>query len=211
MKRMILNTVLILLVAGAFGMSLMLGSDPARPNRRLPTNMADSVVYDAFAPNAVFADGKTLQTPPTGSIARGYLPLHYAPGPEEALRAGQELSNPFAADPQTHLQRGAAVFQSFCVVCHGPGGLGDGPVTRRGVPPPPSLLAENAMSLSDGRMFHILTYGQNNMASYASQVSRDDRWRVILYVRSLQGRLTATRPSPTSAPAAHANTLEAQP
>jgi mono/diheme cytochrome c family protein len=35
-------------------------------------------------------------------------------------------------------------------------------------------------------MFHILTYGQKNMPSYASQVSEDDRWKAILYVRSLQ-------------------------
>lgn len=36
-------------------------------------------------------------------------------------------------------------------------------------------------------MFHVLTYGQANMPSYASQVDREDRWRVIEYVRQLQG------------------------
>lgn len=211
MTRWILNAFLIVLMAGAFGLSWIVQGDPAQPNRRVPTNMADSIAYDSFAPNAAFADGKTLQAPPQGSIARGYLPLHYTPAAEDAARAGVELTNPFSADPEPHLERAAAIYKSFCMVCHGVGGMGDGPVTRRGVPPPPSLHAENAMNLPDGRMFHILTYGQNNMASYASQVSRDDRWRVILHIRSLQGRLTTTQPSPTSAPANTPSISEAQP
>jgi mono/diheme cytochrome c family protein len=43
-----------------------------------------------------------------------------------------------------------------------------------------------AVQMKDGQMFHILTYGQNNMPSYASQVSPEDRWSVITYVRSMQ-------------------------
>ncbi|HQE29796.1 MAG TPA: cytochrome c [Phycisphaerae bacterium] len=210
MRRTVFHVLLVAVIAGSLGVSLMLRGDPAQPNRRVPTNMADSVAYDSFAPNPVFADGKTLQMPPAGSIARGYLPLHYQAGPEEAERAGKELSNPFAADPVVQLERGAAIYQSFCVVCHGAGGLGDGPVTRRGVPPPPSLLAENALQLSDGQMFHILTYGQNNMASYAAQISRDDRWRVILHVRSLQGKLATSQPS-TPFGATSPETSEVQP
>jgi mono/diheme cytochrome c family protein len=62
------------------------------------------------------------------------------------------------------------------------------------VPPPPSLVAGRALTLKDGQIFHILTYGQNNMASYASQIDREDRWRAILYVRSLQMR-AASAPS----------------
>ena len=57
----------------------------------------------------------------------------------------------------------------------------------RGFPPPPSLLADQAVRLADGQIFHIVTYGQKNMPSYAAQVPLDDRWRVIAYVRSLQG------------------------
>lgn len=40
--------------------------------------------------------------------------------------------------------------------------------------------------MKDGQLFHILTYGQGNMPSYATQLSREDRWRVIVHVRSLQ-------------------------
>ena len=68
-----------------------------------------------------------------------------------------------------------------------------GPVAQRGYPPPPSLLAEHAQKMKDGQLFHILTYGQNNMPSYASQLSRDDRWNVVLYVRTCRPRLSPFR------------------
>ena len=60
-------------------------------------------------------------------------------------------------------------------------------MTLRGVPPPPSLLADKALKMKDGQLFHIVTYGQANMASYAGQVTTEDRWAVILHIRHLQG------------------------
>ena len=45
--------------------------------------------------------------------------------------------------------------------------------------------------MPDGQMFHVLTFGQGNMAAYAAQVERDDRWRVIAYIRQLQGQAAA--------------------
>jgi mono/diheme cytochrome c family protein len=53
--------------------------------------------------------------------------------------------------------------------------------------------------MKDGQLFHVLTYGQNNMPFYASQLSREDRWNVILYVRTMQA---AAAPAPAPAPAA---------
>ena len=81
---------------------------------------------------------------------------------------------------------GALVYANYCLLCHGPAGKGDGPLAVRGVPPPPSLLADHAQQMKDGQLFHVLTYGQGNMAPYASQLSREDRWGVILHVRALQ-------------------------
>jgi mono/diheme cytochrome c family protein len=86
------------------------------------------------------------------------------------------------------MERGAFVFRTFCVPCHGGSGRGDGPVALRGYPAPASLLAEKAIHMTDGQIFHVLTFGQKNMPSYASQLSEDDRWKVILYVRSMQGK-----------------------
>ena len=135
----------------------------------------------------MLADGRRVDLrPPAGSVARGYLPIGYAATPEGALLAGLELRNPIVAEDADAVARGAFVFATFCSVCHGAGGQGDGTVTRRGVPPPPSLLLENALQMTDGQMFHVISMGQANMAAYASQVERDDRWRVIRYIRTLQ-------------------------
>src|SRR5262249_60723587 len=100
--------------------------------------------------------------------------------------AGKALTNPLDAGSARWRERGDFVFRNYCAVCHGAGGTGDGPVTTRGVPPPPSLLADKARQLKDGQLFHVLTYGQGNMASYAGQLSRTDRWSAILHVRALQ-------------------------
>ena len=84
------------------------------------------------------------------------------------------------------IERGAEIFNTFCITCHGPSGLGDGPVTKRGFPPPPPLPTGKSSEMKDGQLFHILTYGQGSMAPMISQLSRSQRWDAINYVRTLQ-------------------------
>ncbi len=185
-SRVVLNSCLLLAFVASLAFDWGLRPDPARPNFEFFPNMAHSARYAAFSPNPNFPDGKTLQRPEPGTIPRGFLPLHYAATPQDAQRAGEELQNPFSPADARSLERGAVVFTNFCMECHGAGGVGNGPVALRGFPAPASLVAERAIQMKDGRIFHILTYGQGNMPSYASQLSRNDRWRALLYVRSLQ-------------------------
>ena len=198
--RVVLNSFLLLAVVTSVSASWIFSSDPTRPNFEFLPQMAHSPRYNAFAPNPNFADGTTLQRPEPGTIARGTMPLHYAATPQDALRAGEELTSPLDSGNVRARERGAFVFSNFCAVCHGAGGAGNGPVAQRGYPPPPSLLADHALKMKDGQLFHVLTYGQNNMPSYASQLSREDRWNAILYVRTMQAAATpapaSTAPSP---------------
>jgi mono/diheme cytochrome c family protein len=162
-------------------------SDRSRRTMRFFPDMADSLAFESQGSTAAFVEGGDLDLrPPEGSIARGFLPLGYDASPEDALRAGLELSTPLAADDPSIEARGATVFATFCSPCHGPAGEGDGPVTLKGVPPPPSLFAQHALDLPDGQIFHITTYGQKNMASYAAQIDQLDRWRLVGYIRGLQ-------------------------
>jgi mono/diheme cytochrome c family protein len=78
------------------------------------------------------------------------------------------------------------VYTIYCRVCHGPAGEGDGTVAQRGFPTPPSLLAANARNYADGRIFHIVSFGQGNMPGYAAQIEPADRWKATLWVRRLQ-------------------------
>ena len=43
--------------------------------------------------------------------------------------------------------------------------------------------------MPEGTMFHSITYGKGNMGSYASQLSREQRWMVIQYVKAHQASL----------------------
>lgn len=181
--QLLLVLVLVLLVAAHWAVP----SDQTRRNFHFLPGMVDSIAHDAQAP-VPRLDGDLVVDlrPPEGSVARGYEPLPYDPGPAGAALAGIELLNPLPADDAAAAVRGAFVFSTFCVTCHGPQGLGDGRVTKQGVPPPPSLIGEKALQMPDGQMYHVITFGQGNMAAYAAQVERDDRWRVIRYVRQLQ-------------------------
>jgi mono/diheme cytochrome c family protein len=96
------------------------------------------------------------------------------------------LENPLAPDDAAALKRGREIYTTMCVVCHDAGGNGQGLVVQRGMLPPPSLHGARAKGIQDGEMFHILSFGQGNMASFAAQIEPDDRWKVIRYVRELQ-------------------------
>jgi mono/diheme cytochrome c family protein len=183
-----LNVLMLVLLVGTLVVALSLGRDVTRPNYEstVEGQMGRSPAYSSFAPNPNFPDGLTLRIPPAGTVARGRLPLSYQATQEDALRAGLELQNPFSEKDENRRQRGSFVFANYCQVCHGPLGLGDGAVTQGGFPPPPSLLADRAVRMPQGQMFHVLTYGQGRMPSVAPQLSRDDRWCAILYVRQLQ-------------------------
>jgi mono/diheme cytochrome c family protein len=189
MSRLMINAALLIALAVALGGNWVARSDTSQPNLEYFPDMAHSPRYNAFEENPNFADGKTLQAPPAGSIARGFLPLRYQATPKDALRAADELRAPPASS--AGVERGRVVFANICRSCHGPGGHGDGAVARRGFPPPPSLLAGNAINMKDGQMFHIITFGQGNMPPHAAQVSREDRWNDM---RSLQQRNPGGRP-----------------
>jgi len=170
-----------------------LGTDLGERNWEFLPDMATSVAYDAQASNPNFPDGKTLQPPPPGTIARGFPPLFAGETPLDTTTPWEELPaeqraawDGLAAPPDADADRGRIVFARACTPCHGAGGLGDGEVTKRGVPPPPSLLGEGARTASDGHLFRIVTGGQGNMPPYAPWVERKDRWNVVRYLRGLQ-------------------------
>lgn len=217
MKRTILNVALLVATSAALLAPVLLRRDPTRPNVSFPIReMVDSIPYNAYSPNPVLPGGRTLQTPVAGTIPHGEIPLHYTNTPDDALRAGEELVNPFAgaaataptnAELASPLERGKDYYQIFCQHCHGPSGAGDGQVAQRGFPPPPSFMGDHAMKMKDGQSFHIITYGQNNMPPHGSQIPPDERWMIVLHVRSLQGKVpgppaSAPAPAPVEKPAA---------
>jgi len=171
-----------------------------QPGSEYMPDMARGPAYKAFAPNRATRSGITMQRPVPGTIARGYHPFHYAKGDAEGERAGRELTNPFHPTPAT-LDKGKALYETYCLVCHGEQGKGDGPIASK-IPPPPSYKSERLIGFLPGRFFQVVTLGSNKMPSYAAQLSPDDRWLIITYIRAvLQGLPEAGPGSLPPAPA----------
>lgn len=192
MFRTVLNQMLVLGIVVLALMAWFLRRDFTQPNYVFTPEMVFSIPYDSFSPNPNFKDGKTMQLPVAGTVSRDAPFFDYEATEADALRAGKELTQPWrelGIDTDQLMaakSRGQKVYSTFCLPCHGAVGNGDGPVAKSGFPPPPSLSLEHSLQMSDGQMFHVLTFGQKNMPGYAAQVSVEDRWKAILHVRSIQ-------------------------
>lgn len=46
-------------------------------------------------------------------------------------------------------------------------------------------------AMAEGTIFHSVTYGKGQMGSYASQLSTEQRWMVIHYIKEKQAANTA--------------------
>ena len=79
-----------------------------------------------------------------------------------------------------------------CVHCHGKKGKGDGTVPTNSEYPNPPAYDAGLKDLPEGKMFHTLQYGKNLMGSHASQMTKTERWQVVLFVQTLQGKKAAT-------------------
>jgi len=131
-------------------------------------------------PSDIFADGRGMQLPVNGTVARGFIPYPYA-GQTNPVEV---LANP-TLPTKENLELGKAKFFTYCSPCHGY--FADGDSRLRGqFPNPPTLHSKRAKDFSDGMIYHIITNGQNVMPSYSSQITRDERWAIVNYVRVLQ-------------------------
>lgn len=136
--------------------------------------------------SAVFADGFGMRQPVNGTVARGQMPFLYKDKPEEAA---VNLVNPLLPSKE-NLSLGETKYNIYCSPCHGYHAEGDSRL-RGQFPNPPSLHSEKVRNWTDGRIFYVITEGQNIMPSYATQLTPEERWAVILYIRVLQRSLNA--------------------
>jgi len=155
-------------------------------------NMYEHIAFDPDQKNPNFKDGKTAQVPPAGTIPVGFVRFDYPNTKDGYELAGTEVKSPLE-QTEKNLADGKILFEHFCSPCHGMSGQGDGLVVSIGkFPPPPSYSkgqssrGGNMKDLTDGKIYHTITYGVNAMGSYASQLEPTERWKVIMYVHHLQ-------------------------
>jgi mono/diheme cytochrome c family protein len=167
------------------------------------------------SPNTFFADGKSLREPVEGSVARGTQVYTLGAGDVDAAETQNVEPANLPKDSEFFLARGQNRFNTFCSPCHGFDGYSPkSKITQRGWAGIPALALSdsaknggeaepNATQLSDARIFHIISVGQNLMPGYADKIDAIDRWAIINYLRKTLQRQEAVASKPiAAAPAA---------
>jgi mono/diheme cytochrome c family protein len=167
--------------------------------REYMPDMVHSQAYEYYSPSRdiispegdtirLSATGQSARLPVKGTIPQGYTPYPFADTPEDYERAGVELFNPMNAQHSGVLGDGKALYATNCAICHGDKGDGQGEIVKSGKYPggPPSYFIDRLLEMPEGKMFHSIQYGKNNMGSYAGQMSKEERWKVVSYIKDLQ-------------------------
>jgi len=139
-----------------------------------------------------YPDKRSARPLVEGTVARGelhedtyYYTGNIGNGPGDYL--------PFSVTKDV-LERGRERYNIYCAPCHSRVGDGRGFVPSRGFSKmPPSFHTPRLEKAPLGYFFDVITNGFGIMPDYASQISPEDRWKIVAYIRALQLSQNATR------------------
>ncbi len=162
--------------------------------------MYDAVGYEPYRqikPNEINPMKLNMRLPASGTVARPNYQTKFGSGdstsadlmlyniPADSIGISERvLKNPIPQSEQA-LADGKVLYGRYCQHCHGEGGKGDGPVAAqyKGVP---NYSSDALKTLNDGHIFHVITNGKGRMWPHGSQITPDDRWKIVQYVHKLQ-------------------------
>jgi mono/diheme cytochrome c family protein len=139
-------------------------------NRQLPSGTVarGSLALNVSAPTVINPQpGQTLQMTATGPVALG------------------EDGFPFKVTKEI-LDRGESRFNITCSPCHSKLGDGNGMIAMRGFRHPPTYHQDRLRRAPTSHFYDVITNGFGAMPSYTDQLTPEDRWKVIAYIRALQ-------------------------
>lgn len=84
------------------------------------------------------------------------------------------------------VEEGKAIYENFCIHCHGENGEGNGKISENGHIMGIPSYKDKLKDLSEGQIFYSITYGKGLMGSHASLIDKEERWKVTHYVKLLQ-------------------------
>lgn len=156
------------------------------PNYQLFPNMYESVAYETYSESKAFKNGKAGQLPAEGTIPRGFEPYEYENTADGLAAAKANLKSPLDSLSKD-LDKGKELYTIYCGICHGDAGDGKGNLVKRekflGVP------SYADRDITEGSIFHVVTYGINSMGSHKNQLTQEERWIVTDYVLKLKSEL----------------------
>ncbi|MBT3187862.1 MAG: cytochrome c [Anaerolineae bacterium] len=111
------------------------------------------------------------------------MSFHHAEVPDAYVG----MKSSVEADAES-IARGMDVYTLTCAVCHGDGGMGDGPAGAA-LDPSPAPVAHTSQMMGDGYLFWRVSEGGvdegTGMAAYKAILSEEEIWDVINYIRAL--------------------------
>ena len=182
------------------GIAVVSCSDVKRsPNSVYMPDMAYSRAYETYADHSELEKNNIHYNnmPVAGTIARGEeMPFNIvkdALGDSTGYVASKSVKNPVDSLSENQLSETERIYLINCGICHGKNLDGNGPLWKDGAGPYPAA-PKNLMTLNmpDGQMYYSLAYGKNAMGSYASQLSRKQRWDIIYYIKHKQNTAKAS-------------------
>jgi mono/diheme cytochrome c family protein len=169
-------------------------------NWEFAPNMYNPVGYEPYsqiAKNTINPDGKNMREPVPGTVSRRNYQTKFGMGdsaivdlmiynvPKDSLEIAERvLNNPVPNNEKT-LAEGKVLYERYCQHCHGEGGEGNGLVAEqyKGVP---NYKADAYLNMNDGHIFHVITHGKGRMWPHGSQITPEERWKIVHYVHKLQ-------------------------
>lgn len=179
------------------------------PGRIYMPDMTYSRAYETYGYNNI-NDYERLRDsgvhynarPVAGTRARGEMTDYYLTADSNGLRKAQGISNPFTGITPEQMMEGERLYLIHCGICHGSKLDGNGPIYDGGNGPYPAaprpLNGEYAINLTDGHIFHVITYGKGVMGAYGGQVKPEERWWIVSYIRSKQAGTGGSADSATN-------------
>ncbi len=134
--------------------------------------------------NQFFEDGLASRKPVQGSVARE---SNFSSDTYSSGKDGENFVNAMPLEPsQKMLERGKQCYTIYCAPCHGAVGDGKGITTQYGMVAVANFHDKRLLDMPDGQIFHTIGYGKGLMLGYSAQISVEDRWAIVAYIRALQ-------------------------
>jgi mono/diheme cytochrome c family protein len=150
-------------------------------------NSDDDPYGEYYSSNPNNPHEMNMRIPPANTVRRskyGLLPYRI---PKDSIDlAASILTNPLDSTDQV-ITDGKALYEVFCIACHGEKGQGDGLVGKvmLGVP---AYNVGRVKEVNEGHIYHVITMGKGRMYPHGSQIKPMDRWKIVRYVQTLQNQ-----------------------
>jgi mono/diheme cytochrome c family protein len=143
-------------------------------------------------------------SPVAGTVKRGQSFAYTVANDSTGYKLSSTVQNPFKEElAGAELEEISRLYNINCGICHGEKAAGNGPLSTGGkIGGVANLTLPNYIAMADGTMFHSIEYGKGVMGSYASQLSREQRWKIVKYIRILQGGAAPAAAADSTATAA---------